>query len=122
MKLQQAYISESATFIGSWALIGYKAPGSTGTDAGATTNFSYAPASGAPTGANSTALATGVTGAWTATNNAKLNDCPSAANWTVSVSASSAGVAGEATYTAAFKADNKAACQPLTPSFETISQ
>jgi len=111
VKMQQAYVSE-AVAIGPWDMIGYKAPG-TGNK---TTNFAYA---GFTTGAT-VELATGKNSAWTATNNTKLNDCASAANWVVDVAAATGTVsAGEAVFNAVVSGTG---CSELTPNFKTIGK
>lgn len=126
VKLQQAYISESVA-IGNWQIIGYKGPGqednqgsTTGGAKSHTTNFEYTDASSGYTN-NTVALSTGNTG-WSAKNNAQLNDCPSAINWTVATAAASSGSAGEATFTAAIKPENLATCTALTPNFDKIGK
>ena len=112
VKLQEAYFSES-NYIGSWTLIGYTAPGSNGT----TTNFTYA---GGLTDKQSTSV-TG-DGAWKATNNVKLNDCPSAANWYVTEEISPATTTASVGLTQKGKilTTNAAGCTALTPNFESI--
>ena len=115
VKLQQAYFSES-NMIGTWTLIGYKAPGNTGNSGSATTNFTYTGTLDAATSTSASA-----TQAWQAQNNVQLNDCQSAKNWGVSVAATSAGSSNGAdvTFTAAV---NTPGCQALTPSFELIGR
>ena len=119
VKLQQAYISE-AVAIGNWSVIGYKGPGDNvnATGAGAATsstnNFTYTDASGWAD--NTIALATGATG-FSASNKAKLNDCESAANWTIAIAAGSA--AGEATFTPSTLDQT---CLQLTPNWNQIGK
>lgn len=60
MKLQEAYASESNA-IGGWTLIGYQAPGSSGT------------------------TTTDTKDAWKAAANVALNDCPSGSTWDIEV-------------------------------------
>lgn len=111
VKMQQAYISE-AMAIGTWTIIGYKAPG-TGNK---TTNFTYDGLKEDADGAtNNTVALTALTVGWQAGNNAKLNDCNIADdNWTVTVQGT--GGASEATFTAATN------CTDLTPTFHTIGK
>ena len=115
VKLQQAYFSES-NMIGTWTLIGYKAPGSTGNDGSQTTNFTY-------NGSLQAAVSTSASAAqaWQASNRVQLNDCAAAANWGVAVSATQAGSAqgADVSFTASV---NTPGCQALTPSFELIGR
>ena len=119
MKLQQAYVSE-AVAIGNWSVIGYKGPGdnvnATGNGAAtsSTNNFTYTDASGWAD--NTIALATGAIG-FSASNKAKLNDCESAANWTIDIAAGSA--AGEATFTPSTLDQT---CLQLTPNWYQIGK
>ena len=124
MKLQQAYISESVK-VGTWGIIGYKGPGeektASGTSGGAksaTTNFTYEDATGFTD--NTAEISANKVG-WTASNNAKLNDCPTDKNWTVTVGANGT-TAGEATFTAAIKSANSTTCTALTPNFDKIGK
>ena len=112
VKMQQAYFSES-NFVGSWKLIGYKAPG---TGSG-TTNFTYA---GATISGETTTSA--VPNAWSAKNNVKLNDCASAENnWAVKVTPNTASTSAAADVTFESKVLNDE-CRALTPTFETIGK
>lgn len=115
VKMQQAYFSES-NFVGSWTLIGYKAPGTgDATNGSATTNFTYTPA--AITGGSTISA---VTNAWSAKNNVKLNDCtPASNNWTVNVRPTTATSAAAADVAFESKVLNNE-CRALTPTFETI--
>lgn len=117
VKLQQAYVSEAATNFGDWTIIGYKAPG----DNNKTTNFTYAQPAGVTYINNSAALSTTAASVWQASNNSKLNDCPAAANWTLSIAASTT-TAGEVVFTPGFLAANKTNCLPLTPNFESVGK
>ena len=121
VKLQQAYISE-AVAIGNWQIIGYKGPGNQGTGASSsggatsgTTNFNYKDADGYTN--NTVALSESTVG-WTASNVAQLNDCTAGDNWTVTVTAASAGSAGEASFTATVDGS----CTDLTPNFDKIGK
>lgn len=122
VKLQQAYISESVK-VGTWGIIGYKGPGeektasaTTGGAKSATTNFTYEDATGFND--NTAEISANKVG-WAASNNAKLNDCAAAKNWTVTVGANGT-TAGEATFTAAIA--NGATCTALTPNFDKIGK
>lgn len=79
-----------------------------------TNNFSYTDASGWTN--NTIAIATGATG-FSASNKAKLNDCESAANWTIDIAAGSA--AGEATFTPSTLDQT---CLQLTPNWNQIGK
>jgi len=112
VKMQQAYFSES-NFVGSWTLIGYKAPGTSN----ATTNFTY---TGATISGETTTAA--VNNAWSAKNNVQLNDCESKDNnWTVNVTPNNA-AASEAADVAFESKVSAAGCKALTPTFETIGK
>lgn len=110
VKMQQAYFSES-NFVGSWELIGYKAPGTSNK----TTNFTY---EGATITGGSTNAA--VNNAWSANNNVKLNDCePASNNWTVNVTPTTAtsSAAADVAFVSVVSDDK---CKALTPTFHTI--
>ncbi len=122
MKLQNAYISEKGDKVGNWYLIGYNGPGdwtisatTKTSESGAqtkSTNFTYEDAL-----APNALSAMSSTKALAITNNAKLNDCDAAENWTVSISAGAEGTAaGEAVYSSKVAAG----CLALTPNFEAI--
>ena len=106
VKLQAAYASEKSVY-GGWKLIGYSGPGTNQSngESSKTINFTY----GGLAGYNSEF--SGVTEGWNATNNAKLNDCNGAKNWTISTKTISDGVDG---YTSATN------CPELTPNFTKI--
>jgi prepilin-type N-terminal cleavage/methylation domain-containing protein len=111
VKMQQAYISE-AMAIGTWTIIGYKAPGTNNE----TTNFNYDGLKEDADGAtnNTVSLATSTVG-WQAGNKAKLNDCGIVAdNWKVTVK----GTEGDSEGT--FDATTR--CTDLTPTFATIGK
>jgi prepilin-type N-terminal cleavage/methylation domain-containing protein len=114
VKMQQAYFSES-NYVGSWTLIGYKAPGTGDATGSATTNFTYTPAT--ITGGSTDQA---VANAWSANNKVKLNDCtPAANNWAVKVTPNNA--TGSAAADVAFESKvTSDGCRALTPTFETI--
>lgn len=110
MKLQEAFFAERNA-VGSWTLIGYKAPG----DNGATTNFLY-------TEGNAADSTTGaVEGAWKAKNKTQLNDCESGDNWAIKVSptAATASAAASVAFDATVAAGG---CEALTPNFASIGK
>ena len=115
VKLQQAYFSES-NLVGTWTLIGYKAPGNTGNSGSATTNFTY-------TGTLAAAASTSVSAAdaWQAANNVQLNDCQATTNWGVAVTPTTAGSAqgADVSFNATVTAGG---CEALTPSFSLIGK
>ena len=116
VKLQQAYFSESNK-IGSWTLIGYKAPGSNTGTKGVTTNFTYE-------GTVSSAVTSDPTTktAWTAKNNTQLNDCNATqVNWWVDPKIRSADASNGAdiSFTAAVTSGG---CESLTPTFSNIGK
>ena len=115
MKLQDAYAAESNQ-LGTWALIGYTAPGTKkSADEYSSTVFKY-------TGGMSEAEdlkaegATAQTGAWEAEALTALNDCPSGAKWSIAVTGATTGV----TYENSYSGSNEANCNPLTPNFKNI--
>ena len=112
VKLQDAYAAESNK-LGTWALIGYTAPGTKKTaDEFSSTVFKY-------TGGMSEAVelkaegAEAQTGAWVAEALTALNDCPEKATWSIAVTGATTGVTYENTY-------SSEDCKPLTPNFENI--
>lgn len=116
MKLQQAYISEAATAIGNYKIIGYSTPGQDSK----TTNFDYTElAANAAWTNNTTALSTTAVTGWQAKSNVKLNDCDAQSTWTVTVVGSTS-MAGEATFTANLPTDTD--CMALTPTFDKIGK
>lgn len=125
VKLQQAYISE-AVAIGNWQIIGYKGPGeettasaTTGGAVSGTTNFTYKDGTGFTD--NTVALSSAGKVGWTAGNKQRLNDCPNADNWTVTVKQNGA-TAGEAKFVAAIATANSVGCTALTPNFTNIGK
>ena len=113
MKLQDAYAAESNQ-LGTWALIGYTAPGTKNSDGTfESTVYKY---SGAMTGA--VALAeTGATAqakAWLAVAQVALNDCKKDSEWRIAVTGATTGVTYENTYS------DQANCEALTPNFKNI--
>jgi hypothetical protein len=114
VKLQQAYFSESGK-IGTWSLIGYKAPGSNTSNQGVTTNFTY---SSSMTGATTDEQTAASGKAWKANNKNALNDCPSGDNWKMGVKADVANSASGGDITFNATVDSK--CAGLTPTFDTI--
>lgn len=141
MKLQDAYFAELNSF-GTWAKIGYTAPGEKvkGASDGsyASTNFTY---SGGNTPAevtcpdnyenkagvctNSEDATTSAKGAklsegWKAKNNVQLNDCTSGDHWKISAESVEASklTAASASYTSAALDDG---CLALTPNFAAIA-
>ena len=118
--------------VGNWGIIGYKGPGEettasaiTGGAISKTTNFTYKDATGFTN--NTTSLTSAGTKGWAATSNAKLNDCPAAENWTVTVKGNNSTdangtTAGEASFEAAILAANLTTCGALTPNFDKIGK
>ena len=116
VKLQQAYFSESNK-IGTWTLIGYKAPGSNTTNKGVTTNFTY---EGKLTSAQTSNPTT--KNSWTAKNNTQLNDCGATqVNWWVdpSVTNANASTGADIAFTAGV---TPGGCESLTPTFSNIGK
>ncbi len=124
IKLQDAYVSER-NLVGTWAQVGYVAPGANkaGVD-GTTTNFAYLQKM--PTASNLTAGTSSLGKTWGAANIVALNDCdiqtsPSAdaAHWYIEVSNTSTG--NSISYKTAFASD-QTDCEQLTPSFTMIGR
>ena len=113
MKLQDAYVAEAAA-MGSWAKIGYamKDGDSFGYTKGALGD-----------GSNTTlveSLGNGVEG-WRATSKVKLNDCPNASYWNITVKAATNSAQGMVSYTTAVEGGDKdQECKDLTPSFSKL--
>ena len=120
MKLQDAYVSEKSTAVGSWSVIGYKGSGDNTAASGSTAatsttnNFTYKDATGFTN--DTLSLATGATG-FTASNKAKLKDCTAGDHWTIAIAAGTA--AGKATFTPGSLATE---CLQLTPNFSQIGK
>ena len=112
VKLQEAYASESNA-MGGFKLIGYQAPGSSTTNGGQTTNFTYT----GSIDANSSQTAD-ATDAWMATGRVALNDCPIGAKWEIktTIAASTGVVSFDATL------DHPNDCTTLTPNFTKIGK
>ena len=115
VKLQDAYVSES-NLVGSWAKIGYVAPGAKKAgDDGTTTNFTY-------TGAikSDTVAVAGLQKkeGWKAAARVALNDCPSGSAWIVSVEGNDN--KNSVSYEAAPPADKCG--DALTPTFNKIGK
>ncbi len=114
MKLQDAFVAESGIYVGNWTMIGYNMPKSK--------NFDFV---GAISSDTTKLVGLGKTEGWSASNQAKLNDCPVGKNWIVSVEEASTGDASKGSpikYTAEFDATNKSNCQSLTPNFEDVGK
>ena len=116
MKLQQAFVSETGTDFGNFAIIGYAAPGQNGV----TTNFTYKDV-GSYTGTTNTAtLTSSQADAWQAQANVKLNDCDKK-KWYVKVSKAADGNAADAVAFAA-SLEDVTNCAQLTPTFDKIGK
>lgn len=116
VKLQDAYVAESGA-MGDWDKIGYKMKN------GDTFDYSDA-ASGY---SNNTVmvenLGNGIVG-WTGTSKVKLNDCPNASTWTITVKAAGNSSQGMVSYTTGVSdgpTDHTNACRDLTPSFSKLN-
>lgn len=110
-------MAESGIYVGNWTTIGYNMPGSN--------NFKYE--QGATT-AQTTALAgLDAQSGWTATNNAKLNDCAANSVWTITIAEADKADASKGspiTYNATTPAagDDDGDCAALTPNFTKIGK
>lgn len=108
MKLQDAYVSEVGVYYGGWNIIGYKMNN--------TANFTY---SSAVDDDATVSIGTTTAKAWSAKNNAALNDCAKDSEWNIQVAGNVAN-GGAITYTTSYTA--QANCSPLTPSFDKIGK
>lgn len=114
VKLQDAYVAE-ATAMGSWTKIGY--------DMKNGDTFGYTPEG--LTGDATTlveSLGAGVEG-WRATSKVKLNDCPNASYWNITVKQASNSAQGMVSYTTGVtpKSGDASKCSDLTPSFSKLN-
>ena len=110
VKLQDAYVAESGA-MGDWDKIGYKMRnGDTFdyTDEGSYTNNTVLVES----------LSNGQKG-WQAKSKVKLNDCPNASTWDITVKAASNSAQGMVSYTTAVSGTGNV-CKDLTPSFSKL--
>lgn len=115
VKLQDAYVSES-NLVGTWAKIGYVAPGAAKADGSSeTTNFTY---TGAITSDTLAVANLGETEGWKAAARVALNDCAIGSAWTVSVTGNTNG--NSVSYKAAPPADKCG--DALTPTFNKIGK
>lgn len=119
--MQDAFVSETGAYYGSWNIIGYTAPGQTQTGTataatGSTNNFTYAQAGTYDADKETAALGNSAAKVWTATSIGKLNDCPDKNEWSVSIQEGGS-ASGSVTYTADIGADE---CKSLTPTFDKI--
>ena len=118
MKLQDAYVAESGIYAGNWKTIGYNMPGSN--------NFAYA--EGTLTAETAALKNLGATQAWTATNNAKLNDCAASSVWQIKIAEAGTADASKGspiTYDATTPAKGNgdtSDCAALTPNFNKIGK
>ena len=114
VKLQDAYVSES-NLVGTWAKIGYVAPGAaTAGVQGTTTNFTY---TGAITSDTLAVANLPNTEGWKAVARVALNDCAVNSAWTVSVKGN------DNKNSVSYEADPPANCgDALTPTFNKIGK
>ena len=114
VKLQDAYVSES-NLVGTWAKIGYVAPGAAKADGSSeTTNFTY---TGAITSDTLAVAGLPKTEGWKAAARVALNDCPPTTSaWIVSVKGNDNG------NSVSYEADPPACGVALTPTFNKIGK
>ena len=113
MKLQESYFSE-ANHVGSWAIIGYTAPGTASGTTSSTTNFTYEQKGTY----HENTIQTDPSGAevWRATAKVVLNDCGTEDYWYVTATVTSAKVSFDA------KLSDETNCLTLTPTFTNIGK
>ena len=120
MKLQDAYVAESGA-MGNWTKIGYAMKQGD--------SFGYADAASGYTNDGTVVVESlgddGIVG-WTATSKVKLNDCPNASTWTITVTAASSSAQGMVSYATAVTNGSGSTvtgtpCADLTPSFSKLS-
>ena len=98
-----------ASTVGTWAQIGYNAPGkANGSNSSSTTNFGYGDS-------NSSGKQV-----WTATAKVNLNDCKVGDTWTASASAEHS--AADGTTYVYITTGGTDACTGLTPSFANLAR
>lgn len=119
VKLQDAYVAENGTHVGSWFDIGYLMKNSSNfyycndaskacTDAGNSDGYS---------GTKTTkSTPTDYVASWNATNIATLNDCASNSTWTLTTS-QNGDEGGIVLYKASVSSED---CKILTPNFEKL--
>lgn len=115
MKLQDAFVSESSKYYGSWKMIGYNM---------STTNnvFTYAPVKADNSFTAGTAqLGTSGEIVWRATPNANLNDCLTTDKWQLKISAGGTSNNG-AVYDAEVSGGPAGNCDILVPGFGKLDQ
>ncbi len=123
VKLQDAYVAENGTHVGSWFDIGYLMNNSS--------NFYYCnTASGACTAANNTDGYSGTkttnstpdnyVASWTATNIATLNDCAANSTWNLTTSQNGS-EGGIVLYAATVTGGDNKSCDILTPNFKKLN-
>ena len=118
VKLQDAFVAEKGTTVGSWKQIGYSMMSSS--------NFYYCGADANacetedPKGyGNTTPITTDTyTAYWAATNRATLNDCQKKSVWSLTT-AQNGSAGGLIVYTAAISDANN--CEDLTPNFMKLN-
>lgn len=122
MKLQDAFVAEHGSALGTWKALGYEIGqmASTGL-AGSTQNFDFADAITGAT--NDTITIPSAAGdVWKATSKVALNNCNNGAAWTLKAGKSSTG--NGAAWTADISngsSGNKTDCSSLTPQFERLT-
>lgn len=118
VKLQDAYVAEKGTSVGTWKQIGYLMANSS--------NYNYCDkGSGCEEGDNSKGYGTeasvsGYVANWTATSVATLNDCPAKSNWTL-VTSQNGSAGGLVLYTASVSKGDDGDCDVLTPNFKRLN-
>ena len=112
INMQDAYVVEKGTSIGSWSQIGYTGPGLNGTvdskGSAQSANFKYTETSTADQGEN-----------WKAAPLTKLNDCTKQMKWTLSSKLDNTSTEGQSNVL--YKAGGDAVCKGLTPAFEKLT-
>ena len=113
MKLQDAYVAEAAA-MGDWGKIGYAMKEGD--------SFKYEDkGSYSDNSVLVEKLSGGVEG-WRATSKVKLNDCPNASYWNITVKAAENSAQGMVGYTTAVEGGDKdKECSDLTPSFSKLN-
>ena len=116
VKLQDAYVAEAAA-MGNWTKIGYAMKDGD--------SFGYKDAQSGYSDKGTVlveSLASSTMVGWTATSKVKLNDCPNASTWTITVGQATNSAQGMVSYTTAISdPSGKTSCSDLTPSFEKLN-
>ena len=116
VKLQDAYVSESSMFFGSWQVIGYQMNTNNNV-------FTYGKGADSFTDGGTATLGESGVSVWTATPNANLNDCQSGAvRWQIEISKSTRAGDNGAAYDTKVSGGAGGVCDVLVPGFGKLDK